>query len=612
MSKKRNKNYNNDGLNQIQPMHKNNNYFYFFIQIIFSFLLTYQIINNNIYQSYNTMLQLVSYLIIYNLTFLIFYNFQYHILQQKTLNIMYWVLGLSIIYVYIISYYPVLELNGDNAAYLSRAKSIMEGKGFRNLWLPKEPFESTLKGIGFSLLNIPFVFIFGLNNYIGLNLLEFFSVFIGLFFMYKFFKNKLDKDKLFLLIIIVALYSQIIHFTFNQMTESASFALMFITMYLAEKYINNDEKFKLKKIVFIFLISAIAFFSFTVREAMVAIIITIPLYLLVHKKWKETIIFGLFTIIYFLGYFFLSNHLKSLNDLYQLIEPSAKIFSQSATGEHSFFEHYSNLILTDFKSLNIKSIVDSLLVLSQKIVGDPDRYQYDSILLNILVIIIFFIAIYKKIKDKSVLGLYDMSAIVLILVVIAFWGSQTDYMVFSRYYYSLIPLVFYYFILGIEFIAQKIKSINLIGIVYLIIFSFSLLYSFNMNLSAVYSSHNPYPPAIQNFINACEWIKSNTPQDAIIANRKNTLGYIWANRKSLAYFDGDKYTRYDNYSKQFEIDTIDYYKRNKIDYIILDAFSPDAYYKILPVIKNNMPSFVLRYKTSQPETYVLKFTNVKP
>ena len=319
MSKKRNKNYNNDGLNQIQPMHKNNNYFYFFIQIIFSFLLTYQIINNNIYQSYNTMLQLVSYLIIYNLTFLIFYNFQYHILQQKTLNIMYWVLGLSIIYVYIISYYPVLELNGDNAAYLSRAKSIMEGKGFRNLWLPKEPFESTLKGIGFSLLNIPFVFIFGLNNYIGLNLLEFFSVFIGLFFMYKFFKNKLDKDKLFLLIIIVALYSQIIHFTFNQMTESASFALMFITMYLAEKYINNDEKFKLKKIVFIFLISAIAFFSFTVREAMVAIIITIPLYLLVHKKWKETIIFGLFTIIYFLGYFFLSNHLKSLNDLYQFI-----------------------------------------------------------------------------------------------------------------------------------------------------------------------------------------------------------------------------------------------------------------------------------------------------
>jgi hypothetical protein len=133
-----------------------------------------------------------------------------------------------------------------------------------------------------------------------------------------------------------------------------------------------------------------------------------------------------------------------------------------------------------------------------------------------------------------------------------------------------------------------------------------ILFFFQMNTQKVYSSKYPYPPAVQNYVTACKWIRANTPADSVIASRKSTMAFLWADRKSLHYFDDVKYNRYMSYSPQFDQDTLDYYAREKIRFVILDAFSSDAYDKILPVIKNHPAMFKVLYATPQPQTYVIE------
>lgn len=579
---------------------------YFFIQAVFSFLLIQQVTASKFYGAYHAPLQLLAYLMIYSVVFLLFYDFHYRVFSAKTRYGLYAGLGLSVLYMYVISFYPALEMNGDNAAYLSRAQSLIEGKGFRALWLPTEPYESTLKGLGFSLLNIPFILLFGLHNYAGLGSLGVLSVFAGLFFIYKYFKGKTDNDKLFLLLVLVLLYSQIVHFSSIIMTESPSLMLLFIILALAEKELDNERALDGKKVLMIALVAFLCMFLFTVREAFILLLGVIPLYLFIRKKWKEAVLFGLFAGLGLASYLLYSRHLKALNLALNLVEAQDKAFASV-----SFIQYYADLLWTNLKNFSLRSVYDSMLVITQKIWGDPDRHQYNGVLGNLAVLAVLALAVYDRIKQKVKICLYDLLSLLFIPMIIFFWGSRTDYVVFSRYYFPLIPAVFYYFILGLSFLTRFIRNRKYALYPFLIVASFMLLHSFSMNLPYVYIAKNPYQPAEAHFIRACEWIGENTDPKAVIATRKSTLSFIWASRKSMAYFDDGKYTRYDNFSPEFERDTLEYYKKNSVDYIILDAFSAEAYYKILPVIRNHSAVFKVRFVTPRPETYVLELDKSK-
>ena len=44
-----------------------------------------------------------------------------------------------------------------------------------------------------------------------------------------------------------------------------------------------------------------------------------------------------------------------------------------------------------------------------------------------------------------------------------------------------------------------------------------------------------YHPEVAHFREACSWVKSNTPQDALIISRKPRLAAVWSDRKSWWY-----------------------------------------------------------------------------
>jgi hypothetical protein len=565
------------------------------ILVIFSFLLISSISDNQYYNAHHTGLQMLSYLLIFNIAMLLFYNYNFRIFSKTTTKILYILLAMDIVYVYIISIYPVLDLNGDNAAYLARTQSMIEGKGFRNIFLPKEPYEQTLKAMGFSILNIPFVLIFGLDNIAALKLLELISIFVALFYIYKYFENKLERDRLLLLIVVLALFSQIIHFSSIIMTESAALALLFIIMYYTERLILNKNKYSsLKYYIYLSIIAFLIFFSYTVKEALFALFGTIPLYLMIKKRWKELIIVLFIIGILFGVYLKYSTHLKQLNFEHKLTAQTQEDLLQ----DRSWLEFYVKSFLES--GISLKRMWGSILVITQKVAGDPDLHKYDDIALNLIILFIILCGVYRKYLKKLKLSILDLFAPILIIIVTIFF-NVLDYVVYSRYYFILIPFAFYYFIQGISLLTDRLKIIPFIGtIIMIFIFSFIIKFHIQSNPAKVYMSEHPNSPPIQNFISACDWLENNTDPSSIVGSRKGTLSYIWAKRKMLPFYDIDKYDRYDlsNIFSQkdaekiriFDKSTLDYYKESKVNYILLDNFSSEGRYIIRSLVQKNRGS----------------------
>jgi hypothetical protein len=578
------------------------------VQVVLSVYLVIRVTGSGYYAEHHAPLQLPVYLVLFNCALMLFRHYAARPFGAGSVRLFWWLLGLSGFLVYVFSFYPVLDLSGDNAAYLSRAQSVIEGKGFRNLWLANEPFESTLKGVGFSLLNIPMILVFGLNNYIGLKLLDLAATFGGIFFLYRFFENKMDRGYAFLLAALVGLHSQIVHFSTIIMTESMSFFLLFFSLYLTDRFVAETERTTWKTVLASAGLGLLVFFSFTVREALIGLVAVLPLFLVLRKRWLEAAAGVAVIGACFLGYAALSSHLKHLNETYGLVAAGQSGGIQSS----SFVRYYLDLLLTTVKTMNLKPFWDAVLVITQKVVGDPDLPQERyKVILNLLVLAVCLAGAARRIAQKARISSYDLFFFVLLFVVVFSWGSQTDYGVFSRYFYPLIPFVFFYFILGVQFAAEKVRFAKPAHLTAAVL-GLSFVFMFGMNTSAVYASKYPYSPQVLNFISACGWIKQNTPKETVIADRKSTLGFIWSGRKSMHFYNDSVYSRYSfgdpAFSfQQFQTNTLNYYRSNRIEYVIIDTFS-EAYGVILPVVRNNPGLFTLATQFGRPQaTLVLRF-----
>lgn len=567
--------------------------------IVSSIYLIIRINSSQGFNAYHSFFQIPAYLILFNTVLLLFYNQNNSFLTQNKKLILWVAGGLSLLYIYIRSFYPVLELNGDNATYLAHAQSMLAGEGFRNSWMPNALYDTSLKSIGFSILNIPFIYIFGIDNYVGLKILEFLSVLFGLYFLFRYFSKRTEKGVIFLVLASVALYPQIVHFASIIMTESPSFFLMFLALFVFEYVLQKQKTFNIKSISLIAFLALFSFFVFTVREALVALPAATGLYLLIKKEWKKAVIFGLSFALLFLGYQSYSMHLKQLNNAETLVSAG-----QTVKATDSFITTYLR-VFAKSSQYAFKNIWGALLVISQKLVGNPDRYDYKSIFPNLLALALLGWGIWVRVRKKIPLFIYEILAVMLMAVVLLTWQKEMDPVVFSRYFYPLIPLVLYYAWTGLSSALEKYPKARIYGLGVTFMFFFAFLLSMNTNKIA--SVRKPYHPAVGNFIKACEWIRDNTPPDSLIATRKSSLSYIWADRKSLHYFDITSYSRYDNqYNIQFATNTLNYYDRNKVNYIVLDAFSSDAFNKILPLVQKNTPRFRVLYSTASPQNYVLQ------
>jgi hypothetical protein len=102
----------------------------------------------------------------------------------------------------------------------------------------------------------------------------------------------------------------------------------------------------------------------------------------------------------------------------------------------------------------------------------------------------------------------------------------------------------------------------------------------------------------KNFYSCADWIRLNTPGDAIVVNRKPELFYLRSQRKGFIY----------PFSHDVE-KVIDGLKKGKARYCILDnfAWTNTTPRYLFPAIMSHPEMFRVVYSLRNPDTYILEF-----
>jgi hypothetical protein len=128
-----------------------------------------------------------------------------------------------------------------------------------------------------------------------------------------------------------------------------------------------------------------------------------------------------------------------------------------------------------------------------------------------------------------------------------------------------------------------------------------LLISVNIcHLSMQTGRNKRLTPDWENFYSCADWLRINTPEDALVMSRKAELLYLRAKRKGISYpftHDVEK--------------MINVMKNENIQYLVCDNFfwTRTTIRYLYPVIRSYPDMFKIVYAVKSPDTYILEFVN---
>lgn len=571
----------------------------FFLFLIY-FVAIIILFNNKYFKTYNNSFQILSYLIITSTVFLIIYQLFTSKISKKGMRIIKFILLIFIIFIYILSFRPNHLESGDDAVFIMNAQSLIQYGYPRLLSFPNKPYSVSLHNFGLTLLIVPCILIFGVNILaLQIEILIFTIGFI--IFFYLTFKKYLGDELSLLLTAIIAIHPHTIQFSYQIMTEIPYLFFTFLSFYLWDIFRNRDIKERKKEIRNNIILNVLVFFTTLIRKAGFIYIVVIPFIQFIKKNYKIFIV-SLITLFAILSiYFSYQYKLRSLNK---------QIMSKNQTIDlrvnRSIYDEFIYLLKHSVKKI-VPIIKNTPLVYTQKLLGNPfDVHNRKMNIIHYIILILLITGVIKSLKEE--LKIFDLHFIFIFFTLILF--SHFDSIVYARHTTIIFPLLYFYLIKGIDFFLLRL-NINYKNKKTFKVIILSILFFINLNSisSSIAMAKYGYAPDFQNFITACKWIKENTLPDDTIASRKGSLAYIWAgSRISIHYYSKKGGTsRYTKWTKELEDNTLKMYYDENVKYLILDSFSADAYYKIIPIIKHHPKCFKVIYRIGNKKfTYILE------
>lgn len=497
-------------------------------------------------------------------------------------KILWIILGVHIIFC-IFLFDPKQDTGGDNAIYLSLAKSLISFKGYRDIYKPDEPLH-TLYPPGYPLLlSIPLLFT-NMKNAVPFKILNVIFSTLSLILFYMLFKNRLKGLLFYSLLFLIALNPTYIQYSHKILSEIPFMFFSFLTLYLWDIYLRKGNT----KILII--ISVLSIFPYYLRTAGITFIIALFLFLLLNRKYKHLFIYSIIVIILILPWIIRGSKIGSDGGYKtQLLSKNAYDLSLGTiTFKDLFIRIGQNLSIYIFEIIP-RFFLPFLINIKFNIVFTIIGIIF--VLMSLLGLILGFN------RKNLLLIIYFILFFALCLIWPSVWSSD-------RFLLPVLPLIFFFFYLFIDLLNRffKIRK-NLFNYVITSLFILSeiffLLPSSFKNLGLLFgyiqgNKYSGYTLDYVRFYEAAEFARKNTPKNSKFLVRKPELFYLVSERKSFCYpFVNDE-------NKIME-------SINKSDYIVVDAFYWTGTTKryLLPVIMKNPEKYLIFYKSLTPETYIL-------
>ncbi len=469
---------------------------------------------------------------------------------------------------------PKLFTGGDNAVYVILAESIVQGKGYKNIYMPEEP-PHTLYPPGFALLLAPFVLVFG-TNLIVLKLLIVLTGIGALYFMFKLSELIFGAQAkiivlFFLTIPIFIIYN---HWLLSEM-PFLFFSLGSLFFCLRSE---KSKEFIWGAILF-------AIYAFFIRTAGISLIIGLALYLLVKRQFRFFAVFVIIFLIFFIPWQIRQasvstegSYLEQLlaKNPYQLELGRANL-SELAKRIWENFLFYSFTVLP----MTLLPIIKASFLLT---------------VFGFIFLALSLVGFLKRIAKFTVLEIYYTPALIVLLIWPNVWSSD-------RFFLPVLPIFLFYVYEAIFWLSEKIRSrysaVVLTGIM-VILNAYSI---FGMARESVVNNtkylkgniYAGYTLDWQRYFELIGWIRSNTPQTSIIMARKPEFVYLLSKRKSFVY----PFTTNAEDVKQ---------AINRCDYIIYDSFGWTATTQryLLPILQQQPENYEIIHQTLKPQFYLLQ------
>lgn len=401
----------------------------------------------------------------------------------------------------------------DDALYITLAKSIAQGQGFRRIELFGAP-QTSFVPFGYPLLLAPLVWLFP-TSYLPLQMLSL-ALALATIMLLWYYLNR--REEVLVVIAVTALYglhpATVGHATMV-MTEIAFLCFTFMTLVLLDHYEDGAPLFGWIWLVMI----CSAAMTYFIRITGLTLITAIGFYLLARQRWARAFAFGI-PVATAIG-------LWSLRNLLVVGSPISDEYVRIA-GRAGLEGYLSQLLGT---AVNYAILVPDMLLplFSPRLVNLLGSTGSPLILVYSLIIWCFLVVGFLTCMRRSfnVVQIY----VVLLGALLLVWGYPQ-----GRYLLPILPFLYLFLVTGTLKIAQwLLPHLRLALPPHLVLMGFVAVVMLLILARNVQGLRNPLRERIPDVSLGSSWIREHTPHDAVIMARVPRVSFIYSDRSTVAY-----------------------------------------------------------------------------
>lgn len=488
---------------------------------------------------------------------------------------------------------PKLHTGGDNANYVLLAESLLHpAHGYADSWAPGPPVPHTKYPPGYPALLATLIAVFGQN----LLLLKLLSVALALGSVALFAqlaRERVGPPLWVFLSLAFAVNPLVVDYSHWILSESAFLFFTLLALLFLQREAGEEG---LGRYFWLSILAIVA--TYYVRGIGIVFIGAGSLYYLLRRRWRKFLFYNVVGAALSLPWFIRNELLRGSATPYleQFLLKSVYTPSAGTVG-------VGGMIGRILENIWIYAARE----LPRAFTGSSSAWSAAPLMraLSVVLFVLMVVGFVHTVRRR--LGVAELYFAFSWLALLMFEQVVSD----VRYVLPLLPLVLFYVADGLSLLAGKLTSLRepptsavwaMLLLLAIGVLAQLQRIPYNVAMLRAYERgdrYAGYDPAWRTFFQASDWIRDNTPSNAVVTVRKPRLFYLWTGRKDVLYpFSADPDT-----VLQAVLPT---------DYVIVDEISGTTPRYLVPALRKDPDRFQVVFQTETPRTWVLRVKHTVP
>lgn len=485
----------------------------------------------------------------------------------------------------IVLFDPKIHMGGDSATYVLLAESLLtSGDGYALSIEPGPPQAHTKYPPAYPALLAPLVLLFG-RNFVVLKLLSVVFTAASVFLFCRYAGRRREPTPWFFLALAFAVSPGVIDYS-RWMLSEAPF-LLFTLLALWQLDRDRDEEGMGRSFWLALLASVISFY---VRSIGALLLAAGSLSYLARRRWRKFLVHGVAGACLTIPWLIRNRLAEGAATPYLEEFLLSNVYDPEAG-----YLGFTGMIARFFENGWLYASRE----LARALAGSDSSWasSFPVVAFAVLVSCLVLPGLALALRRRP--GAPECYFVLICVAIMLFQTTVSD----VRYLVPLIPLILIYAMDGAGVLVRATKSllppafpILVTGVLAaLALGAQAVRIPANVDMITRYAGGDPYAgyfSGLRRFSEAAEWVKSNTPSDAVVTVRKPRLFFALTDRRSVVY----PFSSEPDSVLRAVLDT---------DFVVVDSYQPTTAVYLIPALEHEPEHFYLAHQTEPPTTWIL-------